>query len=112
VKSSKEGKTLPEYIDDRVRILKSKNADSANKLLLKLQAIGFNDATRIRFRSTWKTPSEDDTCFYLIEEDSPTNWWSNKDVEPQKPEEILVNKYRLDLSTKAFEAKPLKDLLD
>jgi hypothetical protein len=112
VKSHKDGDTLPEYIDNRVDILKSKNADSASKLLLKLQAIGLNEASRRRFSSTWKIPSKDDTCFYCIEEDSPTNWWSNKEVKPQMPEEILVGKYRLDLSSKVFEATPLKDILD
>jgi hypothetical protein len=109
---TEDGKTLPEYIDNRVGILKSKNADSASKLLLKLQAIGFNQVTRSRYTSTWKIPSDDDTCFYSIEEDSPTNWWSNKEVKPQMPEEIIVSKYRLDLSTKVFEATPLKDILD
>ena len=108
----KDGKTLPQYIDDRIQLLKTKNSDAAKELLLKLQAIGFTKTTHARYTSTWKIPSLDDTLFYRIEEDSPTNWWSNKEVKPKKPAEILVSKYHLDLNSKASESKPLADILD
>ena len=109
---SDHGMTLPEYIDERVMYLKSENSDSAKEILLKLQAIGFTDTTRARYSLKWKMPVPEDTSFYLIEKDSPTNWWSDKALSPQKPKEIVVDKYRLDLNSKAFESKPLADILD
>lgn len=108
---SDDGVTLPEYLDKKVNDLQSVDPDSANLLKIKLQACGHTEATRPRYSLKWKVPESENTSFYLIEEDSPTNWWSNEDLSPVKPKEIVVNKYNLDLKSKAFVAKPIKDIL-
>jgi hypothetical protein len=110
VKSKANGIIFPEYVDKRVELLRKKDADAAAKLQLKLQTIGYNEALRNKFKSKWELPEIEDTLFYLIDENSPTNWWSNK-IEPSKPKEIIVKKYRLDMSTEIFSSKPLNELL-
>jgi hypothetical protein len=110
VKSKATGKLFPEYVDNRIEILQKKSADAAAKLLLKLQTIGYNDALRSRFKSKWQLPEEEDTFFYLIDENSPTNWWSNP-INPPMPKEITPKKYPLDMSTGIFVSRPLKEIL-
>lgn len=109
VVNDQDGLTFPEYIDARVEELSNVDADAAAKFLLKLQTCGYNEATRHRFKSKWDLPDEESTEFYLIGEDSPTNWWSAS-VVPEMPDEILVKNYKLDISSEYFTALKLVDI--
>ena len=111
VKSDKDGLLFPDYVDSRHEELKSIDPDAASVLLIKLQSCGYNEATRHRFKSRWVVPELEDTVFFKINQDSPTNWWSWQ-VEPSRPKEIKVHQYKLDLSTGTFNEEPLQNLLD
>ena len=111
VKSDKDGLLFPDYVDSRHEELKSIDPDAASVLLIKLQSCGYNEATRHRFKSRWVIPELEDTVFFKINQDSPTNWWSWQ-VEPSRPKEIKVHQYKLDLSTGTFNEEPLQSLLD
>ena len=109
VVNDQDGLTFPEYIDARVEELSNIDADAAAKFLLKLQTCGYNEATRHRFKSKWGLPDEESTEFFLIGEDSPTNWWSTT-VVPEMPDEILIKDYKLDISSEYFIAVKLIDI--
>ena len=87
-----------------------KDRMSADAILLKLQTIGYNEATRNRFRSRWNIPEEDDTTFYKIGEDSPTNWWA-EEKSPRMPKCIEVSRYSLDISDDYFKPQSLEDII-
>ena len=110
VKSDKDGFLFPDYVDSRHEELKAVDPDAAAVLLIKLQSCGYNEATRHRFKSRWMMPELEDTVFFGIRQDSPTNWWSWQ-VEPSRPKEIKLHQYKLDLSTGAFSEESLEDLL-
>lgn len=110
VSSNAKGSTFPEYVDFVINKLTMKDRMCADSLLLKLQTIGYNEATRNRFRSRWIIPEEDDTTFYKIGEDSPTNWWA-EEKSPKMPKCIEVSRYSLDISDDYFKPQSLEDII-
>jgi hypothetical protein len=110
VSSEKDGLTFPSYIDKKLDQMMKINPDFVPSMDLKLQTIGYNESLRTLFTSKWKNPETEDTEFYNIDEKSPTNWWS-QDKNPEKPDEILIKNYRLDISSEYFIAHSLEYLL-
>ena len=110
VSSDKDGVTFPSYVDKKLQQLMDMNPDYVPPMELKLQTIGYNESLRSLFLTKWKNPEVEDTEFYNIDQDSPTNWWS-KEKNPEKPDEILIKNYRLDISSEYFTARKLDELL-